>query len=105
MNTRKTYIGIKALFIILMLISGPVSCSSFDSCPEVKPYFFINGLKGSNMKYTGQDLNPWKKIEENEIVQWDKFFIRFGFEKTYHSQLAYMPYLVMIMDMQGQKLV
>jgi hypothetical protein len=87
MNTRKTYIGIKALFIILMLIFGSVSCSSFDSCPEVKPYFFINGLKGYNMKYTGQGLNPWKEIEENEIVQWDKFFIRFGFEKIYHSQL------------------
>lgn len=73
---------------IFLLIIGPTSCLLFESpCPNVLPYFKINGLEISNLEFTEQGLNPWKNIGESESIAWNKYFLRVGFQKTFHAAL------------------
>ena len=69
--------------IILALILGPVAC---ENCPETPAYFSIKGLDIFNALFTGQGLNPWRGIQNNESIPWDNYFMRIDFEKTYYSE-------------------
>ncbi|MFT2011504.1 hypothetical protein ACMA1I_22730 [Pontibacter sp. 13R65] len=85
MLNRQIIAAGKVSLIALLLFFGPVSCVFFEACPDIKPYFSIHGLRIYNLRYTGQGPNPWEAVGESEPVEWDDFFMRVGFEKSYHA--------------------
>lgn len=38
------------------------------------------------MRSTNSGKNPWEIIEGHETIQWDRFFVRFGFQVDYIAQ-------------------
>jgi hypothetical protein len=74
--------------ISILLIIGPTACYFFEDCPKASPYFDIQGLRTSNLTFTGQGTNPWRLVKNNESIKYDSFFMRVGFEKTYYSNLS-----------------
>lgn len=71
--------------IVILLFFGPVACVFFEPCPDVKPYFAIQGLHTQHLRLTGQGQNPWEKPGDSEPVRWGDYFLLASFEKRYHA--------------------
>ena len=56
-----------------------------EKCPPVLPFFEVSGLESSNLRLTNEVSNPWEVVVENDVVDWQKYFIKVSFEKTYHA--------------------
>lgn len=71
-------------------MTGPAACFFFGNCPDVLPYFSIQGLRMSNLVYTGQTTAQrpykWRAVEDNEPVYWNNYFVRTYFESIFHAQ-------------------
>jgi hypothetical protein len=75
-----------AILVSILLIIGPTGCFWFEDCPDVHPYFSIQGLTISNVTFTEQPNNRLTLVEDNDTIQWDNFFMAIDFEKTFYSE-------------------
>lgn len=73
------------LIIGFFFLTTVISCNPFGECPDIKPYFSIQGLRLSNLAFIGKGQNPWMAISEGDSIKWSNFFIRAGFDQSYHS--------------------
>ena len=79
----------KALKIILTLFfvfsTLLFSCEDVGQCGPVLPYFEIQGLKSTNLKFTNTSSNLSVPIEASELVNWKDYFIRTTFDVKYQA--------------------
>lgn len=71
----------RIIILLLLFFIGPIGCENCSDHPE---YFDIQGIRISNAKFTGEGTNPWTIIDNNESIEWNRFFMRVGFEKSYY---------------------
>lgn len=79
------------LLIFFLLINSSIISCFHGSCDPAPPHFEITGLEGYNMRFTNTGLNPWEPIEKNDTIDWENFFIRFGFHVNYIAESHFEP--------------
>ena len=82
----KTNLSIIAVTVALII--GPSACSLFQSCPEVSPYFSIEGLETDHMKLTNSS-SIGEPITTGEIVEWDKYILHSYFKKSFYASTKF----------------
>lgn len=78
----------KYLFISILataFLIGPTACSLFQSCPEVLPFFKIEGLELTHMSLDESNFSTPLAISS---VNWNNYSLRTYFESTYHTMLS-----------------
>lgn len=73
------------IVLVSLLIFGPSACTLFQSCPEVSPYFQIEGLELSHFKTEGSFID--QPVDPGSAITWSDYLLNVDFKAFYFAQL------------------
>ena len=83
----KKAILFKLLFTGLLFsscsVDGFFGNDDMEECGHVPSNFKVKGLTSLNLRFTNEGSNPWEITQEDSILNWNNYFIRFRFETEY----------------------
>lgn len=84
----KRGLAISALTLLLMI--GPTSCWFFERCPPTEYHYYkIHGLDIQNFEFTGEGGYPLRRIQSEDTIKWENYFMKIGFYKTIASNVIH----------------
>ena len=75
--------------LIIVLILGPTACDLFQSCPEVLPFFKIEGMDVNHYRFNDDPFGD--PIVENAKIPWQEYGLRADFRTSYYAANEGLP--------------
>jgi hypothetical protein len=80
---------LRFILITIFILIGPTACYIFERCPEVNPYFSIDGVDINALQYSVSSRFNWKLISQDSgPVWWDDLFFVTVFQTSYYSEVS-----------------